>query len=390
MPVLCPHLIALLVPFFLLAPVCGGQGVSSQATAPSESIAIRFADWILQEWPEPERMTTKGWEYTNGIVMHGLEKVYEKTSDTRYLAYIKRFVDFHVDRDGNVDLGKEHNLDRIQPGVLLLLLYEQTGDNTYRLAANRVRAAVHGFPRNASGGFWHKARYPDEMWVDGIYMAQPFLVKYGRLFGDEQSCFDTAVGQVKLISRHVQDPRTGLVRHAWDEDRNAAWADPQTGLAPEIWSRGAGWFAMALVDILRFRPADHPGVPELMAILQKLAEGLKQTQDLRTGLWFQVMDQGNRPDNWLETSGSAMFVYALKLGVDNGYLDRSNLEVARKGWAGLRSRISFSSDGLPVISEAAGPMGVQVDYANYVNRPRLQNSPHALCAVLMAATQMEF
>ena len=358
--------------------------------APAETpIAVRFADWILATWPDPTTLTNKGWEYNNGIILHGISRVYEKNRDPRYLAYVQRFVDAYVAEDGTVNLGPDHNIDTIQPAILLLFLSEQTGGERYRKGAEYVRRAFDRIPKNADGGFWHKTRYPNEMWLDGIYMGEPFLVKYAHLFGNDPACFDTAVFQTTLAGSHTQDPKTGLLRHAWDGDRNAAWADPQTGVSPEVWSRGMGWFAMALVDILKYLPAEHPGRPELLAMLRKLAVGVKATQDPASGLWYQVVDKGSLPDNWHETSGSGMFVYALKVGMDAGYLDRNYREAVNKGWAGLKSKVSFGADGAPVVSDAVEGMGVQPDYAGYVSKRRLQNSPHGLCAILIAASEME-
>jgi len=374
----------------LLLPILLLILMPALADAPGEvPIAVRFADWILAKWPDPTTLTTKGWEYNNGIILHGISKVYEKNRDPRYLAYIKRFVDAYVAEDGTVNLGPEYNIDTIQPSILLLFLHRETGDDRYRKAAENVRRAFDTFPKNAEGGFWHKKRYPDEVWLDGIYMGEPFLVQYGHMFGNDPACFDTAVFQVTLAARHTQDPQTGLLRHAWDCDRNAAWADPQTGLSPEVWSRGMGWFAMALVDILRYLPAEHQGRQEFLTIFGKLAAGVKATQDPTSGLWYQVVDKGSQPDNWHETSGSGMFVYALKAGIDAGYLEKDYREVVNKAWDGLKSKVSFGADGAPIISDAVEGMGAQVSYANYVNKKRLQNSPHGLCAILMAGSEME-
>jgi unsaturated rhamnogalacturonyl hydrolase len=353
------------------------------------SLAVQFADWIMLRWPDPTTITTKGWEYNNGIILQGLAKVFEKTGDVRYLNYIRHFVDFYLGDSDTVDLGAVHNIDRIQPGILLLFLYEHTGLEKYRRAADHVRRRYDQFPVNEAGGFWHKTHYPHQMWVDGIYMGQPFLVKYGHLFGDSPACLETAVFQITLLARHAQRS-DGLLLHAWDGDRDAAWADPETGLSPEVWGRGVGWFAMALVDVLKYVPPDHPDAEELQLILRKLAGGLKSTQDAETGLWFQVLDKGERPDNWHETTATGMFVYALKVASEEGYVDSNYREVAEKGWEGLKSKIVTDPEGFPVLTDAVQGMGVQADYENYVNKQRLHNSPHGLCAVLLAATQMEF
>ncbi len=250
-------------------------------------LGAQIADMILSRWPDPSAINDQGWEYNTGIVLYGLSALYQRSGDARYLDYIRRWVDRYVDGEGHIDLGDVHNLDKIQPGMLLLFLYEETGDERYHVAASQVVRWLGEHPRNAEGGHWHKDIYPQEMWVDGIYMAAPFLVRYARLFGgaasgDEAcggglsgdegsagsapgrgqdargtdvgsssgrgqdargtgSCIDMATYQATLLARHAQDPATGLLRHAWDQDRDAAWADPVSGLSPEVWSRGMGW-----------------------------------------------------------------------------------------------------------------------------------------------------
>ncbi|MBC7255083.1 MAG: glycoside hydrolase family 88 protein, partial [Chloroflexi bacterium] len=281
------------------------------------------------------------------------------------------------------------NLDLIQPGMVLLLVYEETGEARYRVAAEDLLARLRAHPRNAAGGFWHKAIYPNEMWVDGLYMAGPFCTRYARLFGPNDLCPDEAVHQAVLLAEHVQDAQTGLLHHAWDADRNAPWADPATGLSPEVWGRGMGWFMMALVEMLEDLPPSHEGYDRLVAILRAAARGLEATQDPRTGLWHQVIDKGDRPDNWLETSASAMFIYTLKRGAERGWLEARYERVARRGWQGLQTKLRLEADGTPQVVDAVEGMGVQRDYAAYVSRARLTNSTHGLAAVMLAASAME-
>lgn len=373
----------------LASPNQAASSDNAAGPCPGKPVGVCLADWIVASWPNIDAVTKKGWEYTNGIILHGMAAVYQKTGDPKYLDYIRRFVDTHIDQEGNVSLGSDHNLDRIQPGNLLLFLYEKTKDEKYRKAAACTRAAFEKFPKTEEGGFWHKTRYPKEMWADGIYMAEPFAVRYAAAFPPDPVALDTAVFQSTLIAKYALDPSTGLIRHAWDSDRNAAWADKATGLSPEVWSRGMGWYAMALVDILGYLPADHPGVPKLRALFQNLAKGIRDTQDPATGLWYQVLNRGDRPDNWHETSGSGMFVYAVKVGVDRGYLDAGYLVVAEKGWAGLKTKVRAGADGSPTVLDSVEGMGVQVDYAAYVGKRRVENLPHGLCAVMLASTVME-
>jgi len=359
---------------------------------PVKPFAVRLADSVLSRWPTADAISDKGFEYTTGIVLYGIAEVYRHTRDPRYLDYIRAWVDSYLRCDGSVDLGDDsagHNLDRIQPGNLVLFLYEETGDPKYMRAARWLRQRFDGFPRNSAGGFWHKKKYPYEMWLDGIYMAEPFLVRYGRMFAEPGFCFDTAAAQALLVGEKTR-AEGGLFRHAWDADRNAAWADPATGVSPEVWGRAMGWYVMALVDILAELPEGHPGYARLRDLLREAAGGIRRTQDARTGLWYQIMDKGDLPENWLETSASAMFVYTLKRGADDDLLGPAETEAARRGWNGLLSRIAEDAEGRPVIEDTVEGTSVQKDLAGYLARKRLTNAPHGLCGVLLAASAMEW
>ena len=370
------------------------QLAARQPAPPARSNwGVRFADTVLATWPDPAAIdpAKNGWEYNTGIVLFGMSKMYEATKDPRYLAYIKRWVDGYVNDQGVLgwDQSRTHNLDYIQPGMLVLFLCEQTGDPRYRAAAKTVREAFDRIPRNADGGFWHKSQYPNEMWIDGIYMGEPFLVNYGRLFGDAAFGSDMAVFQATLAAKHCLDPKTRLLYHAWDQDRNAAWADAKTGRSPIIWGRGMGWFVMAMVDILEQLPPSHAGYPRLHDLLKQNVAGLAKTQDPKTGLWFQVMDQPALPGNWIETSSSGMFVYAIRKAVRLKLVEASYLPVAERAWKGLQATFEQDEAGRPVFTGAVQGMGVQTDAAGYLKIPRLKNSTHGLMAVMIAASEME-
>jgi unsaturated rhamnogalacturonyl hydrolase len=397
------HALLLVLALAVLGGCRRGGGGSSIGSVPGASTpppsgsepglwGTAFADMILETWPDPSTIDPgMGFQYNHGIVLHGIERIYQRTLDPRYLAYIQAFVDAYIGPRGeDLDLGALHDVDRVQPAVLLPFLYEETGEPRYLAAAHRVRDRYDSFPVNAEGGYWHKVWTPNELWLDTLYMTLPFLTRYGAVADCGSFCEDTATFQIVLLARHAQDPETGLLRHGWDQDRDAPWADPVTGLAPVVWSRGTGWYAMALVDVLDDLALDHPRRGELLAILEALAVGLRDTQDAATGLWHQVVDRGGRADNWIETSGSAMIVYSLKKAVDRGTLAPEFLEVASRGWAGLVQVVeSASRGGRPTITGAVIGMGIQSHYAAYVDKPRLANSTHGLCAILMAASQME-
>lgn len=380
--------VALCVPFLSI------KLAKADEPAVNSNIGVNLADYIMTQYPDPDTITTKKWEYTNGIIFAGIDKIYKNTEDPRYLQYIKTWVDKYVDSSGNISpIRSGHSLDVIQPSNLLFTLSTDCNDNRYKLCATLTRNKYNNFPVNAEGGFWHKTKYPNQMWLDGQYMAIPFIAKYGHFFAeqgtDQDYCYQTAITQLKLATDHTYDPSSKLFYHAWDQSKSAAWANPVTGASPVFWSRSMGWFAMALVDTLEYIPSDYPGYQDLLGILQNLAQGVKNVQDSNTGLWYQVLDKGNRSDNWLETSGSAMFVYTLKKAVANGYIDPSYESVAEKGWNGVKSKVIFNSDGSIVVKDCAPGMGVQVDYENYINKTKTDHSPHGTAAVLMAASVME-
>ena len=365
------------------------------ASASSTSWAVDFSDAIIQRWPNSiNDMTGKGWEYSNGIVLQGIERTYASTKNANYLNYIKKYVDQYVNANGNIAFDSTaQSLDKLHPGIICLFLYKETGQQKYKTAADKLFSLLKRQPTNPSGGFWHKKNNANHMLLDGIYMAEPFLAKYGYRIGEQSYCDSMAAFQILLLSSHVYVASKKLLLHGWDETKTASWADRTTGLSSEIWSRAMGWFSMALVEVLKYIPKDHPKYAELLALLNNIAEGIKNTQDAATGLWYQVVDKGSLPDNWLESSGSGMLVYALKTAVDCGFIDKSYLAVAQQGWTGMKTKITLDNQGLPVINGFVGSMNVLDDYAAYVGKEAVNCPPavhpHGYCGVLMAASAME-
>ena len=356
---------------------------------------VSFADAIMQRYPNINDLTHKGWEYSNSIVLSGIEKVYYETGDLKYLNYIKKYIDSYVSSNGNISFNPDaNNLDNLHPGWLCITLYQETGLEKYEIAAGKIRAEFDNQPKNDSGGFWHKQTYSNQMWADGIYMAEPFLMRYGAVFWDLDSASDIATRQAILLANHAYDSVNNLIYHGWDETKEAAWADNVTGRSPEVWSRGMGWYSMALVDMLDFLPRTHKNYNRIVEILQGLATGIKKYQDADSGLWYQVVDKGDSVGNWIETSGSAMFIYALKKAVRKGYIDTSYNSVANKAWIALKLRVTFDESDLPVINDFAPAMGIKTSYAEYVAQTRVStppsSHPHGYCGFLLAGSEMEF
>jgi unsaturated rhamnogalacturonyl hydrolase len=370
------------------AGTCGGNGA-----LPAAGLAVRFANAVMSRWPDPINISSQNaWEYNHGIVLRGMQQVWSHSCDPKIVSYIRKYADEFVDASGTVNIPAAHSFDNIEPSVLLPFLYQQTAMAKYHTAADNIRARYDTIPTNPDGGFWHKQTYPNQMWLDSIYMGEPFLDQYSVVFGTCGTfCSDTIFKQMLLLSQHVRDPTTGLLYHAWDDSpagQKASWADPTTGRSSVVWDRALGWYAMALVDLLPDLPAgaNHDS---LLAVLTGIAAALKKDQDPVTGLWFEVVDAGSMSTDWVETSGSGMFIYALKVGVNRGYLDSSYLAVANKGWQGLQAKVTTDSSGLPTITDAVQGVSVSANYAAYINQATLSNSSHGLCAILLAASEME-
>ncbi|MBN2105584.1 glycoside hydrolase family 88 protein [bacterium] len=300
--------------------------------------AVQMARSIMHRHPE----IYYDWDYVTGTVLRGFEEAWKLTGDSTYFAYIESTLDPLVGEDGSIKGYRidEYNIDEVQAGRMLLFLYQETGKEKYKNAADLVRSQFENHPRLKLGGLWHKQIYPWQMWLDGLYMGQPFYAEYAYLF-DQPEVFDDVVRQFVLIEDHMKDPQTGLYYHAWDESRQMFWADKETGLSQCFWGRGLGWFAMAIVDVLDYLPPTHPGRARMIKMLKELADTITKYQDEETGLWWQVLDQGHRTGNYLEGSGSAMFVYSLAKAIRMKYIDESYMKTVLKGFNGLTTYLMY-------------------------------------------------
>lgn len=298
--------------------------------------------------------------YTQGLGGLSFEKMYNATGDEKYWDYVYNWADTIIGKDGSIHLYKrtDYNLDFINAGKTLFQLFSKTGELRFRMAMDTLLQQFEGHPRTADGGFWHKKIYTHQMWLDGLYMASPFLAQYGLMF-DKPAYIDEAVHQLITVAKHTYDAKAGLYKHAWDESRSQKWADPVTGHSPNFWGRSIGWYAMALVDNLDFIPVDHPKRTEVLAIVKTLADGMKRYQDPKTGLWFQVVNMGERKGNYLEGSVSSMMTYFYAKAANKGYLPSSYKKVALKSFNGiLKNLIKKNPDGTISITHCCAVAGL--------------------------------
>jgi rhamnogalacturonyl hydrolase YesR len=267
-------------------------------------------------------------------------------------------------------------------------MYEQTGLAKYRIAATRIRDGFRQYPRNADGSFWHAEWARHQMWVDGVFMGEMFLARYGADVGDRDDAFGEVTRQMTLALHHCLKPN-GLLLHGWDESKSASWADRRTGLAPEVWSEGLGWYAVLIADVFDYLPEDNPHRPELMAALRNLCRGLKGVQDPGTGMWCQVVDKPGAPGNWNETSGTGMYLYLIRKSIDRGYIDRAEyLPVAEKAYRGLIRKASIGEGGLVDIRDCSS-IGIQDSYEAYIHSPKEVNPFAPVTSFMLGTSIME-
>ncbi|HEY6245941.1 MAG TPA: glycoside hydrolase family 88 protein [Pyrinomonadaceae bacterium] len=382
--------------FFLLLVLSTTRSVAQQRSL-SERIAATAMTALWRDSAKNENGQPPRWSYEQGVVLKGIEGLWLSTGDGRYFTFIQKEMDNFVNADGTIRTYKaeDFNLDNINSGKMLLLLYKVTGQDKYRKAAVLLREQLKNHPRTSDGGFWHKKIYPNQMWLDGLYMAEPFYAEYAATF-HEQSAFDDIAKQFILMESHARDPKSGLLYHGWDESKQQRWADPATGHSPNFWNRAMGWYAMALVDTLDYFPRTHPQRAELIAILNRLAKAVAKYQDSKTGLWYEVVDKGSEKGNYLEASGSSMFVYALAKGVRDGYLPVSYLSVAKRGYSGLTSEFiktdangQTNLDGTVSVAGLGGNPYRDGSYQYYLSEKVVRNDPKGIGAFLMASNEMD-
>jgi unsaturated rhamnogalacturonyl hydrolase len=327
-----------------------------------------------------------GWSYPVGLYLYGQYLVYQRTHDPRYLAYIKSWADRFVDGNGNISQSFS-SLDSMQAGRILVLLHHETGQSRYQVAAAKIRNRLKTYPRTSDGGFWHatSSSRANQLWSDGVYMVNPFLVEYGQELNDSAYANDEAAKQLAVYGGHLQQPN-GLLKHAYDESKTASWADSKTGLAPEYWCRAIGWYGMASVNVLDAIPANHPQRARLLTILRNLAAGYEHYQDPATGRWFQVVDKGTQAGNWTETSCSSMYAFTLSRAVEKGYIDARYKAVADRAYQGVLRKVSLGSDGRTNLTDIS--VGTNVgSYSYYIGRTRATNDFHGLGAFLIMNEQ---
>lgn len=374
--------------------IVGFLTLGAVASAQEIPMSQKIATTIMTKWPDS---LSRGWTYDNGVILKGIEDVWRLTGDPKYFQFIQKNMDRFVEADGTIRTYKQtdYNIDNVLCGRQLLLLNAVTSKPQYFKAASTLREQLKGQPRTNEGGFWHKKRYPYQMWLDGLYMGEPFYAAWAKTFG-EDTAFNDITNQFIWMEKHSRDAKTGLLYHAWDESKQQKWADKTTGQAPNFWGRAMGWYGMALVDVLDDLPKDHPKRPELIAILNRFATAIVKVQDKNSGVWWQVLNMGTKEGNYLEASASSMIVYTLAKGIRKGYLSTSFNGATQKGYDGiLKTFISTDEKGLTHLNRVCQVAGLGGDpyrdgsFEYYIHEPIITDDPKGIGAFLQTAAEIE-
>ena len=358
--------------------------------------ALKFSDAVMHRSDSLiyyDREIPK-YEYDYAFLASAIDKLGEHNK--KYSDYARAYIDYFVQDDGSIATYQKSNfnIDRVRPWLNMLVLFERTGEKKYKLAAETLVGQMEEHPRTKSNGYWHKKSYPWQIWLDGLYMASPFLAKYAQMF-DEPEWFDEVTFQLQLVYEKTLDEKTGLLYHAWDESREQLWCNPETGQSKHFWSRATGWYMLALVDVLDYLPESHPERYAVIELLNELSEALLKVQDEETGLWYQVLDMGGREGNYLEASGSAMIIYAYAKGSKKGYLPENYLNIAEKAFDSLiQNLVIQDEDGYPTLTNTCGACGLggnpyrMGDYDYYISEKQINNDQKGVAPVILAAIEL--
>ncbi|MDH7460176.1 glycoside hydrolase family 88 protein [Chitinophagaceae bacterium 26-R-25] len=373
---------------------------SAKSQTTQLSWSQRAGNTIMQAWPDSlvkESAHEARWTYDLGVMYEGLRGLWYNTGNGDYFKFIEKRMDFFVNNDGSIKTYKqdEYNIDNILLGRSVLTAFRVTDKEKYYKAVVNLREQLKSQPRTNDGGFWHKKRYPYQMWLDGLYMGEPFYVEYAAQFNDT-AAFNDIAKQFILMEEHSRDSKTGLMYHGWDESKEQKWADKTTGRSPNFWARAMGWYGAALVDVLETFPINHPKRKALVDILTRYAAAIQKVQDAKTGLWWDVLDKPNVKPNYFEASASCQFVYTYAKAVRLGLLPQSYLSVAQKGYKGILAEFVKSDgkdgmtlDGTVSVSGLGGNPYRDGSFEYYMSEKVVRNDQKGLGAFLQMSNEMD-
>ena len=337
------------------------------------------------------------WNYIDGCMITALLCASEITGEEKYAEFAERFIDYYVNEDGSI-LGysmEKFNLDDVNEGRVLFDLYRKTGKEKFKKAIFLLREQLEKQPRTVTGNFWHKQIYPNQIWLDGLYMAQVFYVRFQKEFGGGD--YSDTVSQYKFVRGLMFDEDKKLYYHGCDCSKSAFWADKETGRSKNFWLRAIGWFCISLVDNIDYID-DEDERKKLCEIFAEAIDGISQYADPETGMFYQVVDQGAREGNYLETSGSSMIAYAMMKGARLGVIDKKYSDMGKKTFDGIcKKYLTVSEDGdlnLGGICLVAG-LGPEDNrrrdgsYEYYISEPVVENDAKGVAPFVLCYTEIK-
>ncbi len=360
-----------------------------------EKSTPRAPVWNIEKIKEGKEST---WNYIDGCMIKAVIELYQITKDKRYLAFADDFIDYFVREDGSIASydPKEYNLDNVNAGKTLFDLYKLTGKEKYRKAIDTVYSQLAEQPRTSTGNFWHKKIYPNQIWLDGLYMAQPFYMQYEVTYNSCRGCADSYQQFINVYNL-MRDLRNGLYYHAYDDSREMFWCDKVTGLSDNFWLRAMGWYAMALIDTMEVMPSSMSSQKkELGRIYKELIDAMLPYQDDASGMWYQVVNHGGIKPNYLESSGSAIFAYAIMKSVRLGYLDDSYFSFGEKAFEGIcRTHLSekdgeLQLDGICLVAGLGNKDMREGTFDYYMREPIVKNDAKGVAPLILAYIETMF
>ena len=354
-----------------------------------------YAKWMADSVIERKTDLTSYWAYEFGLTLDGIAEVWKQTKERKYFDYVKDCMDVFVQEDGFIKGYKvdEYNIDHLNNGKILLTIYQETKEEKYKKALQLLRTQINNHPRTREGVFWHKEIYPEQIWLDGLYMGATFYAMYVNEFGDAKE-FDDIAKQFIIAKNHLIDEKTGLLYHAYDDARVQPWANKETGLSAHFWSRSMGWYLMGLVDTLEQLPEDNKYKVEVLKIFNDSVNALINVADRDSHVWYQVLDQGDRKGNYLEASGSSMIAYSIFKGIRMGYLPEELREFGKESFKGLVDEFILETkegfinlNKICFVAGLGGKDNRDGSFTYYISEPIVSNEPKGLGPFILAAAE---
>lgn len=357
-----------------------------------EKSTLDVPAWNIEKARSGEK---SGWNYIDGCMILAILETYKTTKEEKYLKFADAYIDYRVKEDGTITgySVEKYNLDDINAGKTLFELYDLTGKEKYRKAIDLIYSQLERQPRTKEGNFWHKKIYPNQVWLDGLYMAQPFYMEYETRFHEKQNYKDI-FQQFFIVAEKMRDEKTGLYYHAYDSSKEMFWCDKETGLSKNFWLRALGWYSMALLDTLYKADSSYGEEYEkLKQIFMDLMDSMLKFQD-ESGMWYQVVNLGGKEKNYLETSGSAIMAYSLLKGTRLGFLPEKYREYGKKAFDGICEKYlsteegKMSLGGICLVAGLGGPNKRDGSYEYYMSEPIVKDDAKGVGPFLLAYTEL--